>query len=796
LLSITIAASAIPTIAPPLRLFRILATTGANTPSNDDGWLIPRFLGQALGKGYNWLRLPQDTFRGSHSHVTTALTYIFMSHWGHFNIYEVLYFGLVLAGAKMVLLYDALTFRLKDKAGAGKWFMLPVLSAVVFSVSQMSIFEHGLQSLMTGWSQLGLALGIWALVRFPGRWTGVILCVAAAALGSFSFASGLALWPLFLAGMVLCSFKKAAQYCVFAGAALAVISLNWYFLYVDKATMGGFNKIIRWFSIGFLTDTLGRPFVNNLTDLAPTAGAARLAGYLGLTLLLVSIAVLAKAGRRALADAVPALLLVLYGIMVVWEICLTREATDPWYATFALDFWLGLVGLGYVCWYSRGILAVSPRAGGLARYWGPVMVGIILALWARSNRTWSDKSFFLRTRAPVSAATLRNYRTAPTYGEGTLVTWPMWNPSFVPKLARPLEQYHLSVFSPHQEWTLQGDSILDTVEYHQPPGQGQIFWSQDSSPRKASCFSYRHLNVVVGSETWVSWKVTLPATLERADFTSAVSIVDSAPGDGSLNYVDFMVYVRSPGEAEKEVLFRRLEGVGRGWQGFVVPLSEYKGQTITLRLTSNSVGVAGDWGMYRYPVIDLDTHEQPDSPVQTGPITPSNTDLYAGFQQPTAADFHLDVSASDSWKPEELERVAGDGNTTVGWLVNGTLPSLEYVGPLTIKASDYKRFYIKIAASTDLAPRLVTVYCKTLGEGGFGLHQFSIPLLPDTEELHTYTFDLRLAGDLDGSELTGLKITLLEPRAISPVVTPASWVSIDSVGFIRAKDDSKIISAD
>jgi hypothetical protein len=797
----TTGAVVILTLAPALRLLRILATTGADTPSSDDGVLIPRFLGQVLAGGYNWLRFPEDTFRNSHSHLTTALTYIVMAHWGHFNVYGALYFGVLLAGAKLVLLCDAFTYRLRDRAGLRGLLLWPLLSALVFSVAQMSVFEHGLQTLMTGFSQLGLAVGVWALVRFPGRWLGVVIVVIAALLASFSFASGLALWPLFGFGMAAFRFKKVGQYCLFiAGGALAIGSY-YYFMHVDPATVGGSNTIFRPFSFDFLTDTLGRPFVSNLTDLIPTAPAARLIGCIGLVLAVLTIAVIARADKRALADARPALLMIASGVLVIWQISLTRFLTAPWYSAFALDFWIGLIGLAYICWSSPLVSAsVKEASGKLARtlspYWGVAITVLVLFFWAQANRAWSNKSFFLRTRAPVSAATLRNYRTAPTYSEGTLVVWPMGNPLYASVLAQPFERYHLSVFAPHQEWSLQGDSILDTVEYHQPQGQPTIFWSEDSVPTKTKFTSYRHLNAVIPTAAWISWKVTIPATLEHADFTSAISIADSAPKDGSLNHVDFKIYIQGTGGTEKEALSARLDGTNRGWHAISIPLNEYKGQTITLRIASSSAGVSGNWALYRFPVIDVDAHEPSDESKPPGPITPSNTDLYPGFQQPAPEDFQLSTADADLWKATQLEPVIGEPDIQGRWRVTGAFPSLEYRGALGLTAADYCRFYIKIAASADMAPRLVTVYCKTSGESGFGVHQFSIPLLPNTEELHTYTFDLRLADDLDGAELTGLKIAFLEPRWIAPVVTPRSWLHIDSVGFIRLKSPPEILGGD
>ncbi|HEY6328097.1 MAG TPA: hypothetical protein VI756_02080, partial [Blastocatellia bacterium] len=102
-------------------------------------------------------------------------------------------------------------------------------------------------------------------------------------------------------------------------------------------------------------------------------------------------------------------------------------------------------------------------------------------------------------------------------------------------------------------------------------------------------------------------------------------------------------------------------------------------------------------------------------------------------------------------------------------------------------------FYVRVAASSDLLPRLLTVYCMTAGDSGFGAHHLSIPLLPDAK-LHGYTFDLRLAEDLNGTEITGLKITLLEPRAILTRISPLSRIQITEVGFIRKENVPRLDS--
>src|SRR5215510_2260208 len=153
------------TIAPIARIAYILATTGANTPSSDDEQFIPFFLGQILSGHYNWLHFPRDTFQNTHVTMVPALVYVAMAYLDHLNVYHLLYLGVLLAAVKLVLLHNTFTLVAGKPERAARFLLWPVLSWLIFSVSQISVFEHGFQSLKTGFNEVGLALGTWAMVR-------------------------------------------------------------------------------------------------------------------------------------------------------------------------------------------------------------------------------------------------------------------------------------------------------------------------------------------------------------------------------------------------------------------------------------------------------------------------------------------------------------------------------------------------------------------------------------------------------------------------------------------------------
>src|SRR5262249_40748608 len=205
------------TLAPIARIIYILATTGANTPSSDDEQFIPFFLGQIMSGRYHWLHFPRDTFQNTHVTMVPALVYVVMAYIDHLNIYHLLYLGVLLAGVKVILLHNTFTLLPGKPKRAVRVVLWPVLSWLIFSVSQISVFEHGFQTLKTGFNELGLALGIWAMIRFRHRWTAVALMAVGGILASFSFACGLILWPLFLGGMAATRFRKKSHYLAITG---------------------------------------------------------------------------------------------------------------------------------------------------------------------------------------------------------------------------------------------------------------------------------------------------------------------------------------------------------------------------------------------------------------------------------------------------------------------------------------------------------------------------------------------------------------------------------------------------
>ena len=95
-------------------------------------------------------------------------------------------------------------------------------------------------------------------------------------------------------------------------------------------------------------------------------------------------------------------------------------------------FWCGLLGLAMKVSRSLGMLSV--------------VTTFLLAL--RTQATWEDKSFYLPSRSPLSAACLREARKVPFVCEEAVFQWRPVGRGTVAILAQPLERLSLSVFGP------------------------------------------------------------------------------------------------------------------------------------------------------------------------------------------------------------------------------------------------------------------------------------------------------------------------------------------------------------
>jgi hypothetical protein len=735
------------TVLPFARLAAFLTVTGADTPSMDDLYFAD-LVGRAVAGTYDWRNFPADAFYGSHAYVAPALLYVLVGWLFGFSVVAEIALGLGLGLLILVALAASLT-------GRGGWPQALVwlsMSLLLFSAATVSVFEHGHAALLNCTHLVGLAVGVYGLVRHAGTWRGVWWMVAGGALASLSWAAGPGLWLVFGLGLVLLGYRRPAQYGVWLLAAMLfsspylAVGLGLWLPTAASAPRAAWNA-------ERLVQAVGWPMTPAFDfDEAYRRGLwALVLGASGLTLLAIGWR---RAGGRAAAASV---MLLVYGLLVALMIATFRGDLAPWYGLPLMTVWIGIIGLAYALWTQA-----DAGAGRLAgRVWAGAAALIVAVAFATSNQRLDDKTAFLRTRSPAAAACLREYRIAPTYCERILFTW--YAPGDYRRLAtlgEPLEAARLSVFGRSVSLTMQGDTVLGRVRMAGSTPSGTPHWVLGDSAESALWSDYHHLDLAFPTSGTASWTVTLPADTEAATLHTAV-LPDAIESDGlSSGRPEFFIRAL-PADGPPEPLWERtLPPAGSGSRHAVaLTVERYAGNTVTFQF-----GVRGGTRQptvhrFEYPTLSVRRtagHGWPKPPgVGDGPL---NTDLSSLVPATGDDDLRLAVDRPESWWASDDLRLVPGADQGSSWDILGRTPMLDYQPSLDVPLADFSHLLLRIAAASELYPRAVQIYYTTAEPKQYSEGQsFIIPLLMDGGE-HVYSYDLRLLGVDATKHLTSLRL--------------------------------------
>ncbi|MGA7992304.1 MAG: hypothetical protein WCC53_12775 [Thermoanaerobaculia bacterium] len=547
----------------PARMAWIVFTFGENNLSNDYLFRVPLVSSILDGAGSVELFVREAWNAGGHSMLAVVPVYWLSARFFAWDVRLELAVGLLAAGATLALITATLPPR-------ARWTLLPLLSLLLFSTTKVSSFTFGESTLQMGLSQLGVVIAAVAFAKVDKR--PLVRAVRAAGggvLASWSWGGGVMAWPVLFAAFALRRERRLAAWAILGAG--TVLGLAQYAYLLPHRTPDGAPVSISWVKARLFFDLLGRPFVNGITYMGPREWS-QAAGAAGLLLL----AVLFFLFRSSLKEQVAPLLLVSWATLVAVEIAAFRNDVTPWYVSSMIFFWVGLVVL----------LAAAPgplRAGGIL---------VVAFLTLRVQRSWEDKSFYLPSRAPASAACLREWRTAPPSCHDRVFQWGNGGrPNELAFLGEPLEQRGLSVFGPRPTYLLQGDLAVGRVGIETP--NATAFLSRDArTPGDPNDF--RRLDLVLAPGAAVTWRVDLPPNLRSARFESRVRASTDDPMLARGARVAVM------GEA---VETRVLVPAG-GRELLSLDLRAYAGKTVTLRLTAEEA--EGDAPLvFEAPKIEL-----------------------------------------------------------------------------------------------------------------------------------------------------------------------------------------------
>jgi len=556
-------------LLPPARMAWIVFTNGENNLSNDYFGRVPLVASMLDGTCSLEKFVREAWIWGGHSTLTLIPIYALNARFFAWDVRVELALGLLIAGATLALIAASLPAR-------ARWTLLPLLSLLLFSTTKVSSFTYGESTLQMGLAQLGIAMGVFGFARRSDRPVVLAAWVAAGGvLASWSWGGGIVAWPAFFAALVVGRVRGAAAWAVLAGGAAA--GLAQYAWLLPKGMSGVAAGPVSWGTKGRLfLDLLGRPLVNGIAHADPN----RWSQAIGAGGLLTLAAILILFGTKVLARTAP-LLLIAWTLLVALQIALVRTAVAAWYASPMAFFWAGLLML----------LAAAPapfRAGGIL---------VVALLTLAVQRTWEDKSYYLPSRAPVSASCLREWRTAPPECHARVFQWGEEGHSGeLARLGEPLERHRLSVFGPRRTYLLQGDVPLGRVRLE--PESAPSFFSDDGRTR-LDVNDFRRLDLVLSPGGTVSWRVDLPSGTRRATFST---VIRAAPGDPMLGR-GARVSVTAEGSSvfleERAFLPRETA------RPLSIDLLALAGKRITLRLAAEETHEGGTPLVFQAPKIEL-----------------------------------------------------------------------------------------------------------------------------------------------------------------------------------------------
>jgi hypothetical protein len=248
---------------------------------------------------------------------------------------------------------------------------------------------------------------------------------------------------------------------------------------------------------------------------------------------------------------------------------------------------------------------------------------------------------------------------------------------------------------------------------------------------------------------------------------------DAPPADG----LRFMIYIKAENEDRQLAYNRFISADQHQWQEIEIPLSDYRGKVVTILIKSKgNKNFTMDWPLLRYPVIDLELTPLP-SQVNKPQITPANTDLNPNLPALSLKDFRVSPEDNDEWQISGTRSTLDDPQK---WFIKDA-PIFEFTPPTQLRADEFSHFYVKLAVSADIYPRAARLYYRLNNQSEFNEpSSFWIPLLTE-EELHTYTYDLKLLLLPDQASFTGFKLEMGSSEAYSQ----KSWIKFPEMGLIR-----------
>lgn len=763
-----------------VRVVWLILNVGGNNISNDYLGVVP-FINFAFSGQHDVSSFLKNVMVGQHIVVLPILFHTLSAVLFDWNARAELLIGVGLNLIKALLIWDMV-----GQGRSREWRLaaLGMISALVFSMTQAAVYFFGQACYPVSLTTLGFTLALWGIWKFKNDWRGSAIMFFGGVGAALSMGNVPPCWFALLVGLVLYGYsrKQWPTYLVwFVGAVVSMAPYLNYFFGKSHAMSGTATAI----SVPFMVNLLGRPFANQVGLSVGRLPQAEYSGITGLVLFALAIVLLARL-KLFSTPIKTSLVLCAYALSSIVMLSGVRVHVAPWYGSFAVYFWIGLASI---------LLLALPVA---TKAWRAVPIGGLCAMvfmYCASNKSWHDKHVYLITRAPASESGLRNYRNAPSYVESLIFQWGDGRPDNVTQIARPLEKYQLSAFSPDQTWSVQGDFVLPGVRVFQHLGTPDVKFLEDrTADHTVSWKHYERANLYLHAPNAVAWTMALPADVQSAKLKTALTI--AAPdkrtklriSDGVKGQI--FAITGDPfdaASAQTKVLLKEIQATKQSaWLPLELDLSKYIDKTVTLIFTADGGGdKKDDFAVFQDPHLDVKLKRRSEEEnlklanYFNEKWMPVNTDLNRDFGKTFERTIALPPTSSSAWKREPLKFVTPPGISGNSKDNEYDYMGLFYTAPQAIPMSEASHLVVSMDAPKTLRWRSLKV--EIVLEDG-KRNAFSIPL-PEAEGVHTSSYDLKLCQLPSSGKI---KQVSLYPVS-SPGVLAGDAIDVRSVSLAKEK---------
>jgi hypothetical protein len=633
-------------LALPLRIFTLVFTNCCNAPAVDEVSVLPILSTIFENKEHlSWLSVLRECDVGSVNLLPTILFDFMLASCVSYDVRVQLASGILLHFGAALTLGSSLPARY------GKFvkFVYSAFYIILAATTSLStIYFNGQTCVTSGLASFFLAISIASACKSRDSWLWTAL---------------LSLSILFLSFFGRFYFYSTVL-CLVSGFVLSANSLNFRNLVI--ATIPGTLVCFLLMkptgyttSFGFAADrtigTLGLALSNGFADTVSPFPESLMLGTIAIVaglfvLFAITFLKLERAGMMA------PICLGTFGLISIFSVTVFRTSIFAWYAGCSMNVWLALIGIatiGFVettnCLTSRNErLHLEVARSGFA-----LIVVSILIFALRSDLSYADKDYFRRTHAPATESAMRNYEYAPTIAEqyvspGTYCGLTHPASPLLSKLAPILKKFHWSACSANQTWLLQGDFLFPTVSITNGPTSSGIAWIDGLKVnRKKSWDAPEHLNLRLGKDDLITWKVLVPSKARQVNFVT--DLFSTNPGPESKTTIQIHQSSNVTGWSETIKAQKR-------WQNVDVDLSQYAGTEIQIMLKYNCANSPKvDFLVSKQPRIILKGVESEPKSVSKIPCNLSTSPMFPHLK---ASDLQLPDSNTPAWDSFGLKPLA------------------------------------------------------------------------------------------------------------------------------------------